>query len=178
MICAVMKFSDREDPLTLVNAFKKVHENMPAVSLLLVGDGPLRKQVEEAAGNLLGNSIVLPGYQDYAMLPSAYAASDLFVHTARGAWEVSVNEALACGLPVVTSDAVGSALELIIPGGFGYTFKHGNVNELVQRMISVLNDPQLLARAREQGLKSLEPWQYPATAERLRLAMSFAKRAS
>jgi glycosyltransferase involved in cell wall biosynthesis len=176
VVCGVMKFSSREDPLTLVKAFKDARRAIPGLSLLLVGDGPLRRTIEEEAGSLLGECIVLPGYQRYDRLPSAYAASDLFVHTASGAWEVSVNEALACGLPVVTSDAVGSAGELVLPNRLGYTFRHGECSELAQRMVSVLNDAELLARVREHGFESLEEWDYPATAHRLISAINFAWR--
>jgi glycosyltransferase involved in cell wall biosynthesis len=178
VVCGVMKFSEREDPLTLVRAFKNVRERDSEVALLLVGDGPLRRRVEEAAGDQLGKTIVLPGYRNYSELPSVYAASDLFVHTARGAWEVSVNEALACGLPVITSDAVGSAQELIIPNRLGYTFKYGDVGDLAKRIVSVLSDSQLLARARESGLKSLEDWGYSSTAKRLISATIFAAKSS
>ena len=177
VICGIMKFSVREDPLTLVKAFKDARKQLPDLALLLIGDGPLRKRVEDAAGELLGTSIVLPGYQNYAMLPAAYAASDVFVHTARGAWEVSVNEALACGVPVITSDAVGSAQELLIPNRLGHTFRHGDADQLTELIVTVLNDSRLATRAREEGLKSLEPWDYPATANRLMSAMEFACRA-
>jgi glycosyltransferase involved in cell wall biosynthesis len=174
-VCGVMKFSEREDPLTLVRAFKVAKARIPNLKLLLIGDGPLRRQVEEAAGTDLGGSVALPGYQKYEMLPRAYGASDMFVHTANGSWEVSVNEALACGLPVVTSDEVGSAEELILPGTFGYTYPHGDAAQLAERIVAVLEDEPMLRRAREHGLESLAEWDYPATAERLVNAVKFAR---
>ena len=92
----------------------------------------------------------------------------------RAPWEVSVNEALACGLPVIASNAVGSAQELVIPNNIGCTFKHGDADELAKRIVTVMNDIELLKRAREMGLKSLEQWGYRATTERLRSAMKYA----
>lgn len=176
VVCGVVKFSEREDPLTLVRAVRIARQQLPDIALLLIGDGPLRRQVEEAAGEELGKSIVLPGYQEYRNLPRVYAAGDLFVHTARGPWEVSVNEALACGLPVVASDRVGSARELVLPHGFGYSYKHGDAGELAKMLVAVLTDPQLLKRVREEGAASLEPWCYDATAGRLADAIQFAKK--
>jgi glycosyltransferase involved in cell wall biosynthesis len=174
VICGVMKFTEREDPLTLVKAFKVASTQLPELILLLVGDGPLREKVEKIAGEQLGKNILLPGYQNYEMLPSVYAASDLFVHTAAGPWEVSVNEALACGLPVIASDAVGSAQELIIPNKAGCIFKHGDADELAKCIVTVMDNLVLLTRVRETGLKSLEQWGYCATTERLRSAMKYA----
>ena len=174
VVCGVMKFSSREDPLTLVHAFKQAKTKIRNLNLLLIGDGPLRREVEDAAGDDLGKRVSLPGYQRYEMLPRAYAASDLFVHTANGAWEVSVNEALACGIPVVTSDEVGSAAEIVLPGGFGHTFPHADAARLAERIAAVLDDAEMLRRAREHGLESLAEWDYPATAQRLVDAMNFA----
>jgi len=174
VVCGVVKFTEREDPLTLIRGFREARKQVPNLALLLIGDGPLRKDVEELADQELGRSIILPGYQDYSALPRAYAASDLFVHPASGPWEVSVNEALACGLPVITSDAVGSAYELILPNQVGYTYQHGNAGDLARRIVAVLRDESMLQRAREDGLNFLETWDYPATAARLADAIRFA----
>jgi glycosyltransferase involved in cell wall biosynthesis len=177
VVCGVMKFSDREDPVTLVKAFLSARQQLPGLALLLVGDGPLKKDVEEAAGEQLGKSILLTGYLSYSMLPSVYAASDLFVHTARGAWEVSVNEALACGIPVVASDAVGSVYELVIPNLLGRSFRHGDIDDLARCILCVVNDPELRERASREGIESLRTWDYPATAKRLQSAVEFARNA-
>jgi glycosyltransferase involved in cell wall biosynthesis len=173
----VIKFSEREDPLTLVKAYLRAREELPELALLLVGDGPLKGVVQEAAGKQLGKGIILTGYLNYSVLPSVYAASDLFVHTARGAWEVSVNEALACGLPVVASDQVGSVNELVIPNRLGRSFKYGDVDDLARCIMCVLKDAELLERASKQGMESLVKWDYPATATRLQAALEFAKNA-
>jgi glycosyltransferase involved in cell wall biosynthesis len=177
VVCGVMKFSDREDPVTLVKAFLSARQQLPALALLLVGDGPLKRDVEEAAGEQLGKSIILTGYLSYSMLPSVYASSDLFVHTARGAWEVSVNEALACGIPVVASDAVGSVYELVIPNLLGRSFRHGDIDDLARCILCVVNDPELRERASREGIESLRTWDYPATAKRLQAAVEFARSA-
>lgn len=174
VVCGVVKFAEREDPLTLIQGFLEAKKQVPSLALLLAGDGPLRPSVEQAAGGELGKSIFLAGYQSYAMLPKVYAASEVFVHPAQGPWEVSVNEALACGLPVITSEAVRSTYELILPNAVGYTYPHGNARELAGRIVSVLQDEQMLRRARESGLRLLEAWDYPATAERLLRAVRFA----
>lgn len=175
VVSAVIKFAEREDPLTLVKAFHLARKVRHDLNLLLIGDGPLRAQVESSAGAALGTRILLPGYQKYSELPRAYAASDVFVHPARGPWEVSVNEALACGVPVITSDQVGSAKELVLPNGLGTTYPHGNAEELAKCILSVLNDPALISRARNQAMDALRDWDYPATAQRLLSAIAYAR---
>ena len=60
VVCGVIKFAEREDPLTLVRGFREAQRQLPNLTLLLIGDGPIRKSVEDAAGEQLGKSIILP----------------------------------------------------------------------------------------------------------------------
>ena len=61
-------------------------------------------------------------------MPGAYAAADVLVlpSTARETWGLVANEALACGRPVLLSDAVGSAADLTIDARVGRTFPLGD----------------------------------------------------
>ena len=174
VVCGVVKFSEREDPVTLVGSVRLAQGKNEKLALLLVGDGPLRPAVEEAAGSELGKRIVLAGYQKYSMLPAVYAASDVFVHPAEGPWEVSVTEALACGVPVIASDLVGSAHEIVEPNGLGYCFRYRDRTDLAKRIEQVVEDSQMRDRVRQCGLKALEPWDYAATADRLAAALRYA----
>ena len=78
-----MKFSEREDPMTLLKGYQLVTEKVDGIHLVLVGDGPLRPMIEEFIRNNVGLNIMLPGYRPYSELPLYYAISDIFVHTAR-----------------------------------------------------------------------------------------------
>ena len=80
----------------------------PGACLWLVGDGPQRPALEDYAREHSSERIVFGGYVPYLELPLVYAAADVFVHPARyEPWGVSVQEALACGLPVLASSLVG-----------------------------------------------------------------------
>lgn len=175
VVCGVMKFSEREDPLTLVNAMRVVRKSQPDAALLLVGDGPLKGEIVEAAAGEVGKSVFLPGYVDYNLLPSIYAVSDLYIHTASGPWEVSVNEALACGLPVVASDKTGSARELVLPNKLGHTYSHADYQELARLVISATGDSELKSRAWRQGPDILRNWGYAKTVENMKDALNFTK---
>lgn len=130
VILGIMKWHPREDPLTLVKAFAQVHQQHPDTFLLLVGDGILRPDIEQEIAPFQ-NVVYLPGYVPYSELPKFYGISDLFVHPAIDeCWGVSVNEALACGLPVITSDGVGSRIDLINEGENGFVFSKQDVQSL------------------------------------------------
>jgi glycosyltransferase involved in cell wall biosynthesis len=156
VVCGVIKFSPREDPLTLVRAVREARQRLPNLVLFLVGDGPLRVDVEREAGKMSGGPVILPGYLPYATLPEIYALSDIFVHPASGPWEVSVAEALACGIPAIAADTVGSANDLILPKGLGCVFPRGDWHALSEIICKVIPDTGLMKRCRDEGPQVVE----------------------
>lgn len=125
VVLALTKFSPREAPWDLVAA--RTLEGREDLHWVLAGDGPSRLELEQAARERGLDRVHFPGYVPYAELPRMYAAADLFVHPAREErWGVSVAEALACGLPVVASDRVGAAYDLLAPGENGELYAVGD----------------------------------------------------
>jgi glycosyltransferase involved in cell wall biosynthesis len=141
VLLAVTKFHPRETPWDLVRAVGRLEDDR--VVLLLVGDGEERAALEAEAGRVGGGRVRFAGYLPYATLPDVYPAADLFVHAAREErWGVSVHEAIAAGLPCVTSDRVGAGYDLIRDGANGFRYPHGR--------------PDLLAAAVERA-RRLDP---------------------
>jgi glycosyltransferase involved in cell wall biosynthesis len=104
-----------------------------APELLVAGEGPLRDVVESAPG------VRLLGFQDRSSLIELYALADRLVVPSRDEpWGVVVNEALACGTPVVASDAVGAAEDLIRDGADGRVVPAGNVPALAASLTAPL----------------------------------------
>jgi glycosyltransferase involved in cell wall biosynthesis len=158
VVLGLAKFNQREAPWDLLRAFARVQD--PDVWLVLAGDGPARPALEGAAGRL--PRVRFPGYVPYPDLPALYAASDLFVHPAREErWGVSVQEALACGLPVVASSRVGAGYDLIEVGENGFVYPAGDGEMLAHRIGEALAlDRQ---RARQRSAAILARWDYAAT---------------
>lgn len=167
LLLAVTKLSPREAPWDLLRAFAR-----PAVSepgdrwLAIAGDGPARPELEAFAhgpshGGRLDRVRFL-GYVPYPDLPALYAAADLFLHpVAEERWGVSVAEALACGLPVVTSSRVGAGRDLITAGRNGFTYPAGDDGALAGRIEeALLFDP---GSVREENRAILARWDYAAT---------------
>ncbi|HEY4594092.1 MAG TPA: glycosyltransferase family 4 protein, partial [Thermoanaerobaculia bacterium] len=158
VVLGLAKFNQREAPWDLLRAFAHVQD--PDVWLVLAGDGPVRPALEGFAGKL--SRVRFPGYVPYPDLPALYAASDLFVHPAREErWGVSVQEALACGLPVVASSRVGAGYDLIEVGGNGFVYPAGDDEMLAHRIGEALALDR--ARVRERSAGILSRWDYAAT---------------
>ena len=158
-VLAVAKLHPREAPWDLLRALPHLPDS---VRLLIAGDGPSRAEVERLAAELGPGRAGFLGYVPYAELPALYAAADLFVHPAREErWGVSVAEALACGLPVVTSTRVGAGYDLLAPGANGWLYPAGDATELAGRIRQALAlDRRVVAAASREVLAR---WDYAAS---------------
>jgi glycosyltransferase involved in cell wall biosynthesis len=135
-VLALTKLSEREAPWDLIEAARSTAAS-ERIEFLIAGDGPLRADVAARAAGVEG--VRLLGYVPFLDLPSLYAAADLFVHPVREErWGVSVAEALACGLPVVTSDRVGASYDLLTPGRNGGRYPVGDAGALAGEMRAAL----------------------------------------
>ncbi|HYO15541.1 MAG TPA: glycosyltransferase [Thermoanaerobaculia bacterium] len=156
IVLSLAKLNGREAPWDLLRAFSRLGRE--DCWLILAGDGPERTTLQREAGPRVRFS----GYVPYPELPVLYAAADLFVHPAREErWGVSVQEALACGLPVVASSRVGAAFDLIETGSNGFTYPAGDEAELAARIGSALDLPPERVRTRSDEI--LARWDYATT---------------
>jgi glycosyltransferase involved in cell wall biosynthesis len=155
VVLSLTKFGPREAPWDLLRAFGRLGRE--DVWLVLAGDGPARQAMAAQAGP----QVRFPGYVPYPELPALYAAADLFVHPAREErWGVSVQEALACGLPVIASSRVGAGYDLIEDGGNGFVYPAGDDEALALRIGEALALPS--ERVRERSREILARWDYAA----------------
>jgi 1,2-diacylglycerol 3-alpha-glucosyltransferase len=147
-ILASNRFMERKNLHRLVQAFAAVarsdhYGDAAAVDLCLMGDGPQRAALQ-ATGKALGLAVVaaapwelsgndpamptsprvfLPGFRQIDELPRFYAHACGFVHPAISEpWGLVINEAMAAGLPILSSSNVGAAEELLDEGVNGYRF--------------------------------------------------------
>lgn len=122
----------------LVRALRQV----PAATLVVGGDGELRRRYERHAAKHLGNRALFVGDVDDAALPAHYAAADVVVLPSidrTEAFGLVLLEAMACGTPVVASRLRG-VQTLVEEGAGGYLVQPGNEAELAERITAVLAD--------------------------------------
>ena len=130
IVVGALKWIFREDPLTLIEAFSNVRSRVPNLRLILMGDGPLRKEVARAT-MIFDNDVYLPGYVKYSKFIDLLSISNIFVHPARHEpFGVSIQEALAVGLKVIASDSVGSVNDFDANRKIIDIFPAGNPKEL------------------------------------------------
>lgn len=145
LLVSVARLSPQKDHVTLIRAFSMAVSRQPDLHLLLVGDGPLRPQLEEEVRGLgLGGKVHFLGVR--TDVPEILAAADVFVLSSR--WEgnpLSVMEAMAAGKPVI-SMAVGGVPELVESGVTGFLVPPGDVQALAHAIVRVGGDKDFRLR--------------------------------
>ena len=127
------KFIPKKRVIDLLEAAAGV----PEASVVLVGDGPLRGQLEERAARPdLKGRVEFAGFKNQQELPAYLAAADCLVLPSDGTetWGLIVNEAMACGTPSIVSTACGCQPDLIVEGQTGYSFPVGDTSNLTDQM--------------------------------------------
>ncbi|HET6324541.1 MAG TPA: glycosyltransferase family 4 protein [Planctomycetaceae bacterium] len=105
---------ERKGLRTLLDAFLSVADEFPQSELILVGEGPLRESLAAQVPSRLQQRVVFAGFQPVDELPRFFSQADVFVlPSLHDGWGVVVNQALAAGLAVICSNAVGAAADLV-----------------------------------------------------------------
>lgn len=144
------KFEHKKRPLDLLRAF--VLARLERTSLIFVGAGVL-EDVLRAEAACLGDVFFVP-FQNQLRMPLVYAAADVFVLPSYGpdeTWGLAVNEAMCMGRPVIVSDHVGCARDLVLPGETGLVFRAGDVDALASALRIAFDKPCKLL---EWGMKA------------------------
>lgn len=144
------KFEPKKRPLDLLAAFASA--GLENASLLFVGSGELEDALRSAART--NPAVFFAPFQNQTQMPRVYAAADLFVLPSYGrseTWGLAVNEAMCMGLPVIASDHVGCARDLVMPRRNGLTFPAGDVTALAASLREAMAD---MARLKAWGSES------------------------
>lgn len=126
--------------------------------LVIVGDGTLRPRVEAAAANVDCRVLYLGRLAGDDVL-RAYLAADLLVLPSLfEPWGLVVNEAMACGLPVIVSDRVGCARDLVRPGETGLVVRAGCARELASAIRELAGDEPARRRMGQAAERLISHW--------------------
>jgi glycosyltransferase involved in cell wall biosynthesis len=132
----------------------------PRLLLVLAGSGPERERLEDLA-KVRGARITLAGDLEWERIVEAYVAADVFaLLSEREPWAVVVNEAAACGLPLVLSDRVGAAHDLLRDGENGFLVPAGDVAEAAAALRRLAADPELRAGFGARSRELAKDWGY------------------
>jgi glycosyltransferase involved in cell wall biosynthesis len=166
VILYASKLQRRKRPGDLLEAYVKLSPNgtmEPRPYLLFVGDGEERHRLEQRVRGLGWRSILFLGFKNQSELPRYYDLCDVFVlPSEREQWGLVVNEAMNAARPVVVSDQVGCAPDLVRDGLNGFVFPVGDVAALAERLRRLTEEPELARQMGEESLRIIEKWSFDA----------------
>lgn len=137
MVLTIGQFIHRKGFDVLLEAWnKELDENY---SLVIVGGGEEENQYRQYIANHNLKNIRLVGFKQKEEIFEYYKAADLFVlPTREDIWGLVVNEAMAMGLPVISTGMCVAAAELIEDGVNGYIVPVNDSKELAEAMKKML----------------------------------------
>lgn len=161
------KYIDKKRPQDLLQAFLALPQKN--CSLVLLGDGPLRAQLEEIIHLSGSKKVVLTGFVNQAEIPNYYAAADIFVMCSEAGetWGLAVNEAMNLALPLVISDEVGCVADLVELGVNGFVYPVGDIAALSNYLTTLINDGTLRRKFGAASLKKVNQYSYQEITDHL-----------
>lgn len=139
----------------LVKAYAKLENVVRSeVGLVFAGDGPAQAKLVRLAQDIRPGTVCFTGFVQREELAILYALSEaLVLPTHSDPWGLVVNEAMACGLPIVVTNVAGCSADLVEDGGNGYIVPPWNPERLKAALDSLTKSPEL---RRQMSARSTE----------------------
>ena len=139
LIGFVGRLAPEKGPDVFVHIASLVHKQLETCHFVLVGEGPMRKKLEDDINNLgLSDCVHLAGLQ--SDMPKIYASLDLTVSTSYSeAMPLAIIEAMASGLAVVSTN-VGGIVDIVEAGRTGLLNKVGDLKGMATGIVTLMSD--------------------------------------
>ena len=129
----------------LAQAFSALRAEGVSARLSFLGAGPLEQSLRHALAPV-SDSVAFLGFRQWSELPQVYASHDVLCAPSRyDGWGLIVPEGLAAGMPVIATDAMGAARDLINPGN-GWLARAGDLSTLLAAMRVAAGLPEAARR--------------------------------
>lgn len=165
------KLIPKKRPLDLLQAF--LAANLAHTSLLFVGNGELEAELRTRAAT--HDQIYFAPFQNQSQMPRTYALADLVVLPSYGpgeTWGLAINEAMCLSKPVLVSDHVGCAADLVNPHENGLVFPAGSVLALQASLQIALAEPDRLVAWGQESRRMISHYNYARMTQGLGHAMA------
>lgn len=124
-----------------LKAFLSLAERYKDWDMVICGDGPCRAELEGMVGTKEKDRVIFKGFVAKEVQPKIYADSDIFLLTSvQDGWGMVITEAMAAGLPVVSTYVVESAKVLLQDQTGGLLIKADSVAETIRALETLMED--------------------------------------
>ncbi len=165
MVLSVGQFIHRKGYDVMLKAYGALGND---VAICIIGGEATQEYLDIVAAQRMKN-VYFVSHIDKAALKEYYRAADLFVlPTREDIWGLVINEAMAHGLPVITTDRCVAGMELIEDGCNGYIVKTEDAHQLLEATVKLLSDDHLLKKMAKNNLQKIQGYTFEEMAQRHR----------
>jgi glycosyltransferase involved in cell wall biosynthesis len=156
----------------LLEAYAKLESGLRTeVWLVFAGDGVSREELTQLAKRIEPGVVCFPGFAQREDLAGLYAlAETLVLPTHSDTWGLVVNEAMACGLPIIVSNVAGCAADLVEDGWNGYVVPPRDSEKLSVAINALVRQPELKQRMSARSSERIRNYTPEACADGLAAA--------
>jgi len=156
----------------LLEAYAKLQSGVRSeVGLVFAGDGASGQELAQRAKRISPGTVCFPGFAQREDLAGLYALAEcLVLPTHSDPWGLVVNEAMACGLPIIVSSVAGCSTDLVEDGWNGYVVPARDVERLSVAIDSLVRQPELRERMSTHSLERIRKYSPEACADGLAAA--------
>ncbi|MFZ0320835.1 MAG: glycosyltransferase [Candidatus Sulfotelmatobacter sp.] len=149
----------------VIQAFAEIQKVFPDARLDLVGGGPLEREMRNLVGEMGLNGVNFEGVAAHSEIARFYRDADIFINASRlDNMPVSILEAFAAGLPVVSTEPEGMRY-VVEHGRTGLLSPPGDPSALARNVIRVLEDGELAKRLASNARQELRRYSWPVVRE-------------
>ncbi len=177
VILFASKLQRRKHCGDLLEAYRRFLQSKPAQDkapyLLVVGDGEERMTLEEQAKSYGLPDVRFCGFRNQSELPRFFDLCTVFVLPSRHEpWGLIVNEVMNARRPVILTDDVGCAPDLVTDGVEGFVYPVGDVDGLAERLQRMFATPETAVQMGERAFKRICSWSFEEDIRGLRQAIA------
>lgn len=149
----------RKGIFNLLKAFKLVKKEIQNVSLLIIGSGPIETKLKQYCRENKLADVLFMGFKQKDELIKHYAIADIFVlPSSNEVWGLVINEAMACGLPIITTNQVGASGDIVKNGVNGYIIEPKDSEMLSKKILKILKNDNLKKQMGKRSRQIIEDW--------------------
>lgn len=176
VILYASKMMPRKRAMDLLKAYKKIQERIDG-ALVFVGDGMERQMLENYTKDHNLKNIHFVGFKNQTELPNYFMIADIFVLPSTDEpWGLIINEAMNFGLPIITTDKVGAAPDLLKHGESGFIYPVRDIEKLASYLLKLLHEPELRKKMGECSLEIIARWSYKEDVEGILSALEYVRK--
>jgi glycosyltransferase involved in cell wall biosynthesis len=158
VILYAAKMMPRKKAMDLLKAYELMR-NKTRAALVFVGDGGEKGNLELYAREHKLEDIYFVGFKNHTELPEFFSIADVFVLPSTDEpWGMVINDAMNFGLPVVTTDQVGAAPDLVKHGENGFIYPVGDIDKLAGYLSRLIHDDDLREKMGKRSLEIISKW--------------------